>query len=208
MMVLSGSMYSATLRGKTHLTVLLPSDSQDYGDGTPIVLQSPYKTLYLLHGMGGDDSDWITHTDLSHLAKRNGFCVVLPSCLSTFYEGPWGEYVGSELVETTRRTFPLSSRQEDTWIMGASMGGWGALHIASTYPDTFGRCIALSTATMGRPVPHPCCQLYLGCGTEDPLLAENRDIARLLGSGLHTTAGGHDWHYWNSVLTSLFQPAS
>ena len=76
MMVLSGSMYSATLRGKTHLTVLLPSDSQDYGDGTPIVLQSPYKTLYLLHGMGGDDSDWITHTDLSHLAKRNGFCVV------------------------------------------------------------------------------------------------------------------------------------
>lgn len=208
MMVLSGSMYSATLGGKTHLTVLLPSDSQDYGDGQPKALKGPYRTLYLLHGMGGDDSDWITHTSLSHLAKRCGICVVLPSCLSSFYEGKWGEYVGRELVEVTRRAFPLSSKQKDTWIMGASMGGWGALHLAASYPGTFGRCIALSTAAMGRPLPFPRCPLYLGCGSEDALLAENKELACLLGSELHVSKGGHDWTYWNSALNSLLQPAS
>lgn len=205
MMVMSGSFYSSTLEGKTHMTILLPSDSQDYGDGKAKVLPPPYKTLYLLHGMGGDDSDWITHTTLSHLAKQLGLCVVLPSCLSSYYEGKWASYVGKELVEVTRRSFPLSLRPEDTWIMGASMGGWGALHAAARYPSTFGRCIALSTALGGRPIPRPECDLYLGCGTDDPLLEANKEIARVLECELHLARGGHDWSYWNEALQAVLR---
>ncbi len=207
MMVLSGSMYSASLKGKTHFTLLLPSDTQVLGDGSILFKQPPYKTIYLLHGLGGDDSDWLTHTTVSHLAKQKGLCVVLPSCQSSFYQGAWAEYVGKELVEVTRRSFPLSTKREETWVMGASMGGWGALNLASLYPETFGRCIALSVAPMGREIPHPVCPLYLGCGKEDPLLKENREIAKNLKAKLFLSPGGHDWAYWNTALKEVMATA-
>ena len=35
---------------------------------------------------------------------------------------------------------------EDTYIMGFSMGGFGAIHTGFAYPDKFGKVIALSSA--------------------------------------------------------------
>lgn len=55
-------------------------------------------------------------------------------------------YVGEELPAFTRRLFPLSSRREDTFIAGLSMGGYGALNAGLTYPETFGKVAALSAA--------------------------------------------------------------
>ena len=45
-----------------------------------------------------------------------------------------------------RRTFGLARSPADTYIMGMSMGGFGALHTALAYPETFGKAAALSSA--------------------------------------------------------------
>lgn len=55
-------------------------------------------------------------------------------------------YVGEELIDYIRNTFGLAQTVEDTAIMGYSMGGFGALHTAFTYPDTFGKVCAMSSA--------------------------------------------------------------
>ena len=56
------------------------------------------------------------------------------------------DYVGKELVEMTRKMFPLSEKREDTYIGGISMGGYGALYNGMKYRDTFSKVAAFSPA--------------------------------------------------------------
>jgi S-formylglutathione hydrolase FrmB len=70
-----------------------------------------------------------------------------------YVDQPWagncfGEYIGRELVEFTRKTFPLSTKREDTYIGGLSMGGYGALRNGLKYSDTFGAIVGLSSAML------------------------------------------------------------
>ena len=56
----------------------------------------------------------------------------------------YGIFIGEELVEITRRMFPLSRKREDTFIGGLSMGGYGAVRNGLKYHDTFGAVISFS----------------------------------------------------------------
>jgi len=77
--------------------------------------------------------------------------VVMPDGVNGFYvdqpsSGIRGsEMIGRELIEITRKMFPLSSKREDTLIGGLSMGGYGTLYNSLRYGDVFGHAIALST---------------------------------------------------------------
>lgn len=106
------------------------------------------RTLFLLHGYTGDAWNWVPE----YLAERYNFAIVLPSGENAFWlDGistghKFGAFVGEELVDYIRRTFGLAMSAEETYIMGLSMGGFGALHTALAYPDTFGKTAALSSA--------------------------------------------------------------
>ena len=49
-----------------------------------------------------------------------------------------------ELVDFTRRSFPLSRNREDTYIGGLSMGGFGSIVNGLQNPETFGAVCTLS----------------------------------------------------------------
>ncbi len=115
----------------------------------------PYPTLYLLHGLGGSSSRWLHYTNLRILAESKGIAVILPSGENAFYLdvlvkdgclGDFGAYVGDELVRVTREMFPLSTKREDTFISGMSMGGYGALRNGLKYRDTFGKIAVFAGA--------------------------------------------------------------
>lgn len=53
-----------------------------------------------------------------------------------------------ELVEFTRKMFPLSHKKEDTFIAGLSMGGYGALINGLKYHETFSHIGAFSPGLM------------------------------------------------------------
>ena len=53
-------------------------------------------------------------------------------------------FAEDELVELTRRMFPLSREREDTFIAGLSMGGYGALKCGLRAPETFSKVASLS----------------------------------------------------------------
>ena len=112
----------------------------------------PMQAMYLLHGLYGSEQDWFQYTRVMLWARAKGLAVFCPAGENGFYvnQADTGEaymrYVGEELPAFTRRLFPLSSRREDTFIAGLSMGGYGALNAGLTYPETFGKVAALSAA--------------------------------------------------------------
>jgi S-formylglutathione hydrolase FrmB len=135
------------------LNVILPADKFD-ADTDRYMQQKDrkYKTLYLLHGLLGNYTDWVSQTRIQKWAEEKDLAVVMPSGDNSFYfrsRTPWNDYetfIGEELVEMTRRMFPLSERREDTFIAGLSMGGYGALRNGIVFSDTFGYAAGLSAA--------------------------------------------------------------
>ena len=85
-------------------------------------------------------------------AQDRNLAVVMPSGDNSFYvDNPkasayYGRFIGQELVDFTRRSFPLSTRREDTFLGGLSMGGFGAIVNGLQHPQTFGAVAALSSA--------------------------------------------------------------
>lgn len=135
------------------MNVILPVDRFDAD--TDRYLNGPerkYKTLYLLHGLLGNYIDWVSQTRIQKWAEEKNLAVVMPSGDNAFYfnsRTPWNDYgtfIGQELVEITRRMFPLSDKREDTFIAGLSMGGFGALRNGIVYSDTFSYVAGLSAA--------------------------------------------------------------
>lgn len=155
MALLHVTFTSASLKRSVPMDVILPVD------GLKPVYDKPFKTLYLLHGLLGSCGDWINGTRIKRWAEAKNLCVIMPSGDNCFYipqENPhndYGKFIGEELVEITRRMFPLSHKREDTFIAGLSMGGFGALRNGLKYNETFGCIAGLSNALHFFETPNP-----------------------------------------------------
>ena len=151
MALLQVNYVSRALMRTVPLNVVLPVDKFD-GEHAPYHPERKFPTLYLLHGLLGNYTDWVSGTRVQRWAEARDLAVVMPSGDNRFYvdqaatHDRYGEFIGRELVEITRRMFPLSRRREDTFIGGLSMGGYGALRNGLKYADTFSHIAALSTA--------------------------------------------------------------
>ena len=110
--------------------------------------ERPSKTLFLLHGYTMSGFYWLPQG----LAEKYGFAVVIPSGENSFWLDwrstghKYCTFVGKELPDLVYRTFGLADSARDTYIMGFSMGGFGALHTALAYPERFGKAAAMSSA--------------------------------------------------------------
>lgn len=139
---------SSVLERTVPLQVILPVDKLTPEGKLPA--EKKFKTLYLLHGYFGNYTDWISGTRIQRWAEERDLAVVMPSGDNGFYvDRPatgncYGRFIGEELVEVTRRMFPLSREREDTFLGGLSMGGFGAIRNGLKYHDTFGAIISFS----------------------------------------------------------------
>lgn len=148
MALIQVNFISKCLERTVPIQVILPVDK--LGPGKARSAPKTYKTLYLLHGYLGNYTDWVSGTRLQRWAEEKDLAVVMPSGDNAFYvDRPgnlYGEFIGKELVEITRRMFPLSHKREDTFLGGLSMGGFGALRNGLKYHKTFSRIISFSGA--------------------------------------------------------------
>ncbi|MEG2253887.1 MAG: alpha/beta hydrolase family protein [Vagococcus sp.] len=133
-------------------TAILPADKLLFGGEQPEPKE--YKTLYLLHGGFGYRGDYISGTRIQRWAEENNLAVIMPSGENQFYvdkperDEYFGAFVADELVEFTRKVFPLSDKKADTFIAGLSMGGYGALINGLKYHETFSHIGAFSPGLM------------------------------------------------------------
>lgn len=146
-------------------------------------------------------------------------------------------FLSEELPALVGRFFRVSPRRQDTFVAGLSMGGYGAVKWALRRPDRFAAAASLSGALdiglrsaenpllrrvfgdepvagsdndllqlLGQADTVP--RLYISCGTEDHLYADNlvfvdacrsREIAVTTDFG----PGEHDWAYWDARIQDV-----
>ena len=153
MALLRVDFYSRYLQRNVVLTAVIPVDKMD-GNKLAKRRQGPYRTVYLLHGLFGRDYDWIDKTHVVQTAEARDVAIIMPSGEDGLYlDKPeineWhGKFISEELVEITRRLFPLSRKREDTALAGISIGAYTALINGLLRPDRFGSIVALSGAFM------------------------------------------------------------
>lgn len=143
-MILRGSVFSKKLGTRTGITVVVPDRA---------LLQGSYKTVYLLHGLYSDNSGWVDNTMLNVYAENGDTVFILPDGARSFYTDmkfgyKYFSYLTQELPVICKSVFNISSNSENTAIMGGSMGGYGALKAALTYPEKFGYCCAFSSGCL------------------------------------------------------------
>ena len=147
------SYYSRALMKTVNVNVLLPEIDQHIPNapaGIPDV--ESYKTLYLLHGLTGDYTHWIKRSNIEQYAHKYGIAVVMPDAArswytDTMYEAKYFTFITEELPQVCRGYFKkMSEKREDNFVAGLSMGGYGALKIALTYPERYFACAYLSAA--------------------------------------------------------------
>lgn len=107
------------------------------------------RVIYLLHGLQDNCSGWSRYTAVERYAREKNAVLIMPEVQRSFYaDMAWGPnyftYVLEELPRVCRRMFGLSSRRELNYIMGLSMGGYGALKCALTAPERYAGCAAFS----------------------------------------------------------------
>ncbi len=144
--------YSISQMGQVNISYAIPNDvPQMMAEANPH-FKRPMKTLYLLHGYSGNESDWLYNGIADDIASAYNMAVIMITGGNNFYLDrkatgcQFCTYAGKEVVEYTRKLFGLSDKKEDTFIGGLSMGGFGALHTGLAFPETFGGIIALSSA--------------------------------------------------------------
>ena len=138
MIFLDMNFRSASLLGNAQLSVLLPEK------------QERFKTLWLLHGLHGDHTSWMRYSSIERYAAAHGIAVVMPNAQNSWYaDTAYGAnyftYITKELPDLLSARFHgFSKQREDNVIAGLSMGGYGAMKAALTYPEQYGACISLS----------------------------------------------------------------
>lgn len=71
------SFMSKTLMRTVPLQVILPVDKFTFGQ--PEREEKPFKTLYLLHGIFGNETDWVHGTRIQRWAEEKNLAVVMPA---------------------------------------------------------------------------------------------------------------------------------
>lgn len=149
-----GVLYSKSLEIDTRLGVVLPQDGRgarvDAPAGKHTGLTAP-KTLILLHGLSDNAAAWWMRTSIIRYAEAHGIAVLMPQGEKSFYHDMvFGDryftYLTEELPQLASEMFGLSTAPDDLMIAGLSMGGYGALKCALTYPERYYACAAFSSA--------------------------------------------------------------
>lgn len=148
MAFLQVEFYSNALNVVSAVNVILPEAYRKDGMLSP---EDPPKVLYLLHGYSNNHTNWMRKSSIERYAEPYHLAVIMPAVNHSFYcnevygERYW-DYVSEELPGIMHKFFRLSDRPEDTFVAGLSMGGYGALRLALTYPERFGAAGSFSGA--------------------------------------------------------------
>lgn len=126
-------------------------------------LDRRYPAVYLLHGIFDDYGVWLEFFDVPAILDRLIAAGDLPELLVVmpnggnqygggFYRnsaisGRWGDYIADDLVGFVDAEFRTLIGSDSRAVLGHSMGGYGALHLAMTRPGIFSIVWAMS----------PCC---------------------------------------------------
>ena len=145
--------FSPALQTKTNINILIPTPESTLSGHQETFEEcaktGPFPVLYLLHGTFGDEGDWTRFSRIEDYARKYNIIVVMPNCENSCYRNTpaaknYYTYVTEELPQLISWMLPASTKREDTYIAGLSMGGSGAFMLGMSRPDLYGYVACLS----------------------------------------------------------------
>lgn len=140
-----------------HLRVDFRSEALDMGSSMTVILpesipSSQARVVYMLHGLADNCTGWARYTSVERYARAYNLALVIPEVQRSFYTDmkmglKYFTFVSSELRQLCSNMFGFSSQRSQNYIMGLSMGGYGALKCALTNPGLYQGCAAFSAVT-------------------------------------------------------------
>lgn len=193
---------------------MITYDSQSVGTTRKMQVYTPpgyspekkYPVLYLLHGIGGDETEWqrfatpdILLDNLLADNKATPMIVVMPNGRAQKNDRADGDLFRSvsafaafeqdllkDVIPTIESRYPVAVNREQRALAGLSMGGGQSLNFGLTHLDQFawigGFSSAPNTKTPAKLIPNPAATkqqlklLWLSCGNKDGLLGISQDM--------------------------------
>jgi enterochelin esterase-like enzyme len=179
-----------------------------------------YPVLYLLHGIGGDETEWqrfaapdVVLDNLIADGKASPMIVVMPNGRAqkndraegdVFKHAPafaaFEQDLLKDVIPTIESRYSVRADREHRAIAGLSMGGGQSLNFGLKHLDTFAWVGAFSAAPNTRPatelVPDPEAAraklklLFLSCGKRDGLMRVSQGVH----AHLKANDVPHTWH--------------
>jgi len=197
---------------------MIEYDSKTVGTRRKMLVYTPagystdrkYPVLYLLHGIGGDETEWqrfatpdVLLDNLLADKKIEPMIVVMPNGRAqpndraegnVFEHAPAFEKFEQDLLKdvipTIESRYSVLADREHRALAGLSMGGGQALNFGLGHLDTFAWVGAFSAAPNTKPaqqlVPEPAKAkkqlklLWLACGNKDSLISISQDVHKYL----------------------------
>ena len=165
-----------------------------------------YPVLYLLHGIGGDETEWqrfatpdVLLDNLIADGKAVPMIIVMPNGRAQKNDRAEGDVFASapafatfehdlldDVIPTIEARYSTAPNRENRALAGLSMGGGQSLNFGLTHLDTFAWVGGFSSAPNTKPpaelVPAPEAAkdrlklLYLSCGNKDGLIRISQDM--------------------------------
>jgi S-formylglutathione hydrolase FrmB len=103
-----------------------------------------YPVLYLLHGLTGHYSDWVSRTNIAGYASEYRLIVVMPEGNDSWYTNKYESYILQELIPDVQQRYRTIEARYARAIAGLSMGGYGAIKFGLKSPHTFAFAASMS----------------------------------------------------------------
>jgi putative tributyrin esterase len=137
--------FSKSLQREMHYRVLLPADYQSSA--------KRYPTLFLLHGLYGDFTNWTMMTHLAKWSKNLDLIIAMPDAGNSWYVNSatteadkFEEYIVEDFVLEIDSHFRTVRERPARAIAGLSMGGYAAVNFSVKHPTLFSYAGAVSAA--------------------------------------------------------------
>jgi S-formylglutathione hydrolase FrmB len=155
-----------------------------------------YPVLWLLHGYGGDDHDWMRLTALRRYVERYPIIVVLPDGENSWYvnapsdpSAQYEDFISRDLHADVAHRYAVDTLRQA--IAGLSMGGYGAIVLGLRNPERY-RFVAGFSSALSAP------------SRFDPVLEGMRpSLDRAFGP-----RGGEHWSAYDAFLLFRNTPAA
>jgi len=145
--------YSDAMKKKIKAVVVTPDN---YAAGTQ------YPVVYLLHGAGGNYSDWVKKG--GKVADNADLYNIILVCAdggvtSWYWDSPvdatykYETYITKELIPFIDKSYKTIKSRNGRAITGLSMGGHGGLYLGIRHQDIFGAAGSMSGGVDIRPFP-------------------------------------------------------
>lgn len=146
-----------------------------------------WPVIWVLHGASSNYSDWWRFSSLERYCEEYGFAAVTISADLSFYTnintGRYFDWLTKELPSKLAAMLPISTKREDNFLTGFSMGGHGTAKVGLTVPEKYAAICIMSAGNIlhtdwthqneRMAKDH---RLYLGSEIAEDLLGGEHDI--------------------------------